>query len=207
MPTSSTLIAFMGATLALLIVPGPSVAYVMSRSIAQGRAAGLVSMLGLETGAMLHTCAAAGGVAAVVAASHPIYAALKYGGAMYLAYMGIRELRAATHSATAASEPSPASRSRLFRDGVLVDLLNPKSALFFLAFLPQFVQPVRGSESGQVVVLGCCFVAMAVVCDTGYALVAGSFSSRLRRSVRAQAIVGRATGGVYLALGGIACFA
>ncbi|GGB43016.1 RhtB family transporter [Flexivirga endophytica] len=206
MPTSNTLITFMGAALAVLLVPGPSVAYVMSRSIAHGRAAGLVSMLGLETGAMLHMCAAAGGVAALVAASHPVYAALRYGGAAYLVFLGIREIRAAVGPEGASAE-GVVTRGRLYRDGVLVDLLNPKSALFFLAFLPQFVEPVRGSMSGQVMVLGCCFVVLAVVCDTSYALIAGSFSRRLKASVRAQLLVNRATGCVFIALGVFACAA
>lgn len=206
MPTTGTLLTFAVAALAVLLVPGPSVVYVMSRSVAQGRVAGMVSMLGLETGAMLHMCAAAGGVAALVAASPPIFATLRYGGAIYLAYLGIRELRAVAgpSSMPAGNE---VSRRRLYRDGVLVDLLNPKSALFFLSFLPQFVQPVRGPESGQVIVLGCCFVAMAVVCDTSYALVAGSFSRRLSSSARAQRTVARATGCVYLGLGAVVCFA
>ncbi|WP_446666239.1 LysE family translocator [Flexivirga sp. B27] len=206
MPTSNTMMTFMGATLAVLLVPGPSVAYVMSRSIAQGRSAGLVSMLGLETGAMLHVCAAAAGVAALVAASHPIYAALRYGGAAYLIYLGVRELRAAAETEAVAAT-TRASRSRLYRDGVLVDLLNPKSALFFVAFLPQFVDPVQGPASGQVIALGCCFVVMAAVCDSSYALIAGSLGRRLRESARAQRIMPRATGCIYIGLGGLACFA
>lgn len=206
MPTTDTLLTFAAAALAVLLVPGPSVVYVMSRSIAQGRAAGLVSMLGLETGAVVHMCAAAGGVAALVAASQPVYAALRYGGAIYLVYLGIREIRVAVGPVEAPST-TDATRTRLFRDGVMVDLLNPKSALFFLSFLPQFVQPVRGSESGQVIVLGCCFVLMAVVCDSSYALLAGSFSRRLSSSARAQRMVNRTTGCVYLGLGAVVCFA
>lgn len=211
MPTTSTLLTFMAAALAVVIVPGPSVAYVMSRSMTHGRTAGMYSMLGLETGALLHTCAAAGGVAALVASSPGVYATLRYGGALYLLHLGIRELRAPVRAGSAADaggcdHASGANRLRLYRDGILVDLLNPKSALFFLAFLPQFVQPVRGPEAAQVIALGCCFVALAVVCDSSYALLAESFGQRLRSSAHAQRVMSRVTGGVYLALAAIAAF-
>lgn len=207
MPTVGTVVTFAGAALAILVMPGPSVVYVMSRSITDGRRAGLYSMLGLETGALLHACLAAAGVAAILASSDGAYAAVRYGGAAYLLYLGVRELRAPVGNGFSTEMTSAATRLRLYRDGILVDLLNPKTALFFLAFLPQFVDPTRGSESGQMIALGGCFVALAMVCDSGYAVTAGSLGHRIRSSVKAQRCVTRASGCLYMGLATLACLA
>lgn len=205
MPTATTLLGFCLATLAILVVPGPSVMYVVARSIAQGRRAGLYSMLGLEAGALLHVAATALGLAALLASSEIAFAVLRYAGAAYLVYLGIRQWRA--RPAPAGEEPgtSPSvSRLRLLRDGVLVDLLNPKTALFFVAFLPQFVEPARGAVTMQVIVLGLCFVVLAAICDSIYALLAARLTTRIRGSRRAQRHVNRASGGVYVCLAGVA---
>ena len=170
MPTTTTLLVFVPSTLALLAVPGPSVVYVVTRTLEQGRRAGLVSMLGLETGALVHVALSALGVTALLAASDWAFLAVKYAGATYLVVLGMRQLRRRPAGAGAADSPTT-SEARLFRDGVLVDLLNPKTGLFFLAFLPQFVEPVRGPVAGQVLVLGVCFVVLAALTDGTYALV------------------------------------
>ena len=159
MPSGSTLLLFAGATLLLLALPGPSVLYVVARTVEQGRAAGLVSVLGLETGALIHVGAAAAGVSALVASSPGAFAALRYGGAAYLLWLAARTLLRARGSSPAAA--APASRVQLFRDGVMVDLLNPKTALFFLAFLPGFVRVDAGPVAVQVLLLGLVFVALA----------------------------------------------
>ena len=199
MPSGSTLLVFAGATLLLLALPGPSVLYVVARTVEQGRAAGLVSVLGLETGALIHVGAAAAGVSALVASSPGAFAALRYGGAAYLLWLAARTLLRARGSSPVAA--APASRVQLFRDGVMVDLLNPKTALFFLAFLPQFVDPDRGAAAPQVLALGVLFLVLATLSDSSYALVAGSVRGWLGERRRTLA---RTSGFSYLGLGVLA---
>lgn len=206
MPSTSTLLVFMLATLALLVVPGPSVVYVVTRTVQHGRAAGLLSMLGLETGALMHVGAAAIGLTALVASSELAFTTVRYAGAAYLVTLGIRQLTRRAESAPH-SGPNAAGRGRLFRDGVMVDLLNPKTGLFFIAFLPQFVDPSTGSVSVQIVVLGICFVVLAAICDTTYALAAHVLSRRIQESRKAQRRVDRTAAGIYVGLGGLAAFA
>jgi threonine/homoserine/homoserine lactone efflux protein len=208
MPSTSTVLVFAAATLALLVAPGPSVVYVVARSLEHGRAAGLTSMLGIETGALVHVAAAAVGLTALLASSEVAFSIVKYAGAAYLVGMGVRQVRRRHEPITAAdSVTSAASRLRLFRDGVMVDLLNPKTGLFFLAFLPQFIDPSRGPVGGQVLILGLLFVALAAVTDGTYAVVAGGLSGRLARSVASRRRVDRTTASVYVGLGGLAAFA
>lgn len=204
MPTLHTLLVFAAATLALLVVPGPSVVYVVSRSIQHGRTAGLVSMLGLETGALLHVGAAAAGVTAALASSQWASAVIQYVGAAYLIGLGVRQFRQRVGADYDDAASTSMSRRRLFRDGVLVDLLNPKTGLFFLAFLPQFVDASRGAVAGQVVALGLCFVVLAVLTDGTYAVVASSLRRWLTRSVVGRRRIHRTTAGVYVGLGGLA---
>jgi threonine/homoserine/homoserine lactone efflux protein len=202
MPAAASLLAFLAATIAILVVPGPSVVYVMTRSLDQGRIAGLYSMLGLETGALLHVCAACAGLTALVATSAPALTVLRYAGAAYLIYLGVRQLCRPT-----GDQPDvgllAVSRRRLFRDGVLVDLLNPKTGLFFVAFLPQFIDPAGGPASVQVLVLGMCFVALAVICDSSYVMLAGRVGRAIRSSPSVRGRLDRGTGLVYLGLAAV----
>jgi threonine/homoserine/homoserine lactone efflux protein len=195
MPSLTTLALFALSTLALLAVPGPSVLYVVARTVEHGRTAGLVSVLGLEAGALIHVGAAAAGLSALVASSPTAFAALRYGGAAYLLWLGARTLRRSR--AAAPASPAPASHVRLFRDGVMVDLLNPKTALFFLAFLPGFVHDGHGPVALQVVVLGLVFVALAALTDGAYALATARMSRRVRRDGRGGRRVARASAGTY----------
>lgn len=205
LPSAPVLLAFLGATLATLAVPGPSVLYVVTRSTAHGRRAGLLSMLGLETGAALHVLAAALGLAALLARSPVAFDAVRWCGAAYLVWLGVRELRAARPGADRADgAPPPVGRWRLYADGVLVDVLNPKTAVFFLAFLPQFVDPARSPAAGQLAALGLVFVALAAVVDSTYAVLAARMAARWRTSGRVRLVMSRAAGGVYLALAGAA---
>ncbi|HWV77554.1 MAG TPA: LysE family translocator [Isoptericola sp.] len=207
LPGSAALLGFLGASLATLAVPGPSVVYVVARATAHGRRAGLWSMAGLETGAALHVAAAAAGLAALLARSPALFDAVRWAGAAYLVWLGVRELRAArTVGAVTGDDGAPSSprRWRLFADGVLVDVLNPKTALFFLAFLPQFADPARGPVAPQLALLGGLFVGLAALVDSSYALLADRVSWRLRASDRARRGLGRASGGIYLALAGAA---
>ena len=202
--TTNTLFAFAIATLLMLLVPGPSVAYVVARSLEHGRAGGLVSMLGIETGALIHVAAAACGLTAVLASSPWAFRVLQYAGAGYLLFLGIRQLRRQPLELSAESGDRSASRWKLFRSGVLVDLLNPKTGLFFLAFLPQFVNPASGAVTTQILVLGIVFVLLAALTDGAYALLAGSMRAALNRSARTRRRLDRTTGGVYIGLGGLA---
>lgn len=208
LPGAPALLGFLGASLATLAVPGPSVVYVVARSTTHGRRAGLYSMAGLETGAALHVVAASAGLAALLARSPALFGAVRWAGAAYLVWLGVRELRAARARPSSGHQDDGATASprrwRIFADGVLVDVLNPKTALFFLAFLPQFADPARGSVAAQLAVLGAAFVALAALVDSSYALLADRMSWRLRASERARRRLGRATGGVYLALAGAA---
>lgn len=202
MPELSTLAIFSLASLALVAVPGPAVLFIVTRSLEHGRRAGLVSMLGIETGGLVHVAAAAIGLSALVASSSVAFNVVKYLGAAYLVALGVQRLL--RHDAVAVPGQLAArgiSEARLFRQGLIVNALNPKVAIFFLAFLPQFTDPALGSVAVQVVVLGVCFLAVATLSDGVYALVAGSAGMRLRRSDRVRHRIERLSGIVYVVLG------
>lgn len=199
MPEPTALLAFALASAVLIAVPGPAVVYIVTRGLSQGRAAGLVSALGIETGALVHVAAAVLGLSAVVASSATAFAVLKYAGAVYLLVLGIQKLRS-REDVPLAELPRESNR-RLFGQGLVVNALNPKVAVFFVAFLPQFVDPEDGSVGLQVAVLGVLFVAIAAVLDCLWACAAGTLGLRLRRSLSARRWLGRLSGGTYVALG------
>jgi threonine/homoserine/homoserine lactone efflux protein len=197
MPDGSTLLLFVGASLALLAIPGPAVIYVVTRSIEHGRTAGMVSMLGVETGTFAYALAAAAGLSGLIAASVTAFTVVRYAGAAYLLYLGVRKL-------LERDQPQDAlltGRSRLFLKGTLVQLLNPKIAIFFVAFLPQFVQSSRGPVAVQILVLGTIFTLLAVLSDGAYVLLAGAVSGWLRTGRRARSRLAKLSGGVYIGLG------
>jgi threonine/homoserine/homoserine lactone efflux protein len=200
-PSLPTLLLFAGSTLLLLAVPGPSVLYVVARTVEQGRTAGLVSVLGLEAGALVHVAAAAAGLSALIASSPTAFTALRYAGAAYLIWLGIRALRRGAENVEA-TRSGGTSYGRLFREGVVVDVLNPKTSLFFLAFLPGFVDAGHGPVALQVAVLGLVFVALAALTDGAYALVAARLSRGARR--RSPRGLARASAGAYGVLGALA---
>jgi threonine/homoserine/homoserine lactone efflux protein len=174
---------FVVASLVLLLTPGPAVLYIVARSLAQGRAAGLASVLGIHLGTIVHIGAAAIGLSALIVSSALAFAIVKYLGAAYLIWIGIRTLMARDADPAApavAAEPL----HRIFRDGFIVNLFNPKTAIFFLAFLPQFVDPARGPLHWQILVLGFTFMALGILSDGMFALVAGAAGDFLRRSRR-----------------------
>ena len=208
MPSLTALLLFLSASLALLLIPGPSVTFIVTRSIQHGRSAGLVSVLGVHAGSVVHVLAAAVGLSAVLASSAVAFTTVKYVGAAYLLYLGVRQLRRATkETAYDAPEPGPEPRWRLFRQGAVVNILNPKTAIFFLAFLPQFVDPGRGPVWLQVTVLGVVFTALGMLTDSTYAVAAGSIGDRLRRSVTMRRALDRVGGGVHIVLGTVAALA
>ncbi|MEX2193736.1 MAG: LysE family translocator [Thermoleophilaceae bacterium] len=199
MPEPTTLAVFSLAALALIVVPGPAVIYVVTRGIDQGRRAGLVSALGIEAGGLVHVAAAALGLSALIVSSATAFTVLKYAGAAYLIMLGLRELRGRA-ARVAPEKPEPAPLRRVFWQGVLVNALNPKTALFFLAFLPQFVDPAAGPVHAQILVLGAVFVAIGFVSDSAWGLAAGTLGPRLRDGVRRR-VQRWGSGSVFVALG------
>jgi threonine/homoserine/homoserine lactone efflux protein len=198
-PFSSILI-FLLAALGLLLIPGPAVLYIVTRSVAQGRRAGLASVLGIELASLCHSIAAAFGLSAILLASSMAFSIVKYLGAAYLVYLGIRTLLSRGASALNHDSPPP-SLSQMFRKGFLVNLLNPKTALFFYAFLPQFVDPARGSSILQILFLGAMFSVLATITDSTYALVSSGVGRVLTRNAGFQKIQRYVTGGIYITLG------
>jgi threonine/homoserine/homoserine lactone efflux protein len=196
----TSLVLFMTGAAILLVIPGPVVMYVVSRSIGHGRSAGLVSVMGTVVGTLCHVAAATLGLSAVLASSALAFQFVKYLGAVYLIYLGIRTLRS---SDTVLFEAASGERRlvRLFGQGVFVNLLNPKTALFFLAFLPQFVDPSRGHATLQIFELGVLFALMGWCSDSMWALAAGTAADHLRRNIRLRRAQRNVSGGALIALG------
>lgn len=201
MPDLSTLIVFSVAALALLVVPGPAVIYIMTRSIDQGRTAGFVSVFGIGVGSLVHISAAALGLSALLVSSAFAFTAVKYIGAAYLIYLGIRKFLEREDDMELHHGPNNEKLSHIFRQGVIVEILNPKTALFFLAFLPQFVDVSKGSVTLQIVVLGMLSVVIAALSDGTYALLASGAGNWLRGNQRFARIQRWLTGGIFVTLG------
>ena len=190
------------AALALLLIPGPSVLFVVFQSAEQGRRVGLASVAGIHLGTLVHVAAASAGLSALIVASSLAFSAVKYAGAAYLIYLGIRKLLDRDAETQVEREREPLRRA--VRRGMVVNVLNPKTALFFLAFLPQFVAPDRGGVWSQALVLGFVFVGLGLVTDSLYALAAGTVAGLLRRKRNA---VRYGSGIVFIALGATAALA
>jgi threonine/homoserine/homoserine lactone efflux protein len=201
MPDSHSLLLFILAGLALNITPGPDMLYIAARSGTEGRRAGIASALGVGAGTLVHIAALTLGLAALLGSVPLAYDAVRLAGAAYLIYLGIRALiRPPTLSARVALER--ASLWAIFRQGVITNVLNPKVALFFLAFVPQFVDPTRGPPAVQIVVLGLIFDVNGTLVNIGVAVGAGSVGSLfLGRRSRNARILGRATGVLLIGLG------
>jgi len=200
MPVASTLILFALTALALLVTPGPAVLYIVTRSIDQGRMAGLVSSWGIAVGTLFHVAAAALGVSALLASSALAFAVTKYLGAAYLIYLGVRKLIASEEILHQQAVERLKLR-HIFGHGVLVNLLNPKTSLFFVACLPQFADPARGSVTAQILALGFVFVALGLLSDGTYALLAGAAGRWLKGNARFGHLQRYLSGGVYITLG------
>jgi threonine/homoserine/homoserine lactone efflux protein len=207
MPDASTFLLFAAASLAFLAIPGPSVFYIVTRSLAQGRRAGVRSMLGVQAGGLVHVVAAAFGVSALIASSATAFTIVKYTGAAYLILLGVRKLRSRGEEDEAPELRAEVSAGRLFWQGVVVNVLNPKTALFFLAFLPQFVDPSAGPVAPQMLVLGTMLVGLGVMSDGTYALLAAGAGRKLRETAAARRRLDRLSGGVFIGLGLVAALA
>jgi threonine/homoserine/homoserine lactone efflux protein len=201
-PSAATIWVFVAATFVFLLIPGPAVMYIVTRSVAQGRRAGLASVLGIHTGTLVHVAAAVLGLSAVLATSAAAFTVVKIAGAAYLVYLGVRALLSRDADAEEGGVAATRSNRRLFGEGFVVNLLNPKTAVFFLAFVPQFVEPGAGNATAQLLVISAVYVAMGLVCDGAWALTSGWLGTRLaaRRGVVTRR-VRRASGVVYIALG------
>ena len=200
MPGGTLLLGFVAAALVVLLIPGPGVLYIVARSVGQGHRAGLASVLGLSVGALVHVAAAAVGLSAILLTSATAFGIVKALGAGYLIYLGLRTLFA-RRPTVSMDATTPLSLYRLFTDGVVISVFNPKIAVFFLAFLPQFVDPSRGPVPQQVLLLGLIYVALALITDSAYAVLAGSLrhwpSGRVMRGPLPRYV----SGGLYLGLG------
>jgi len=199
LPGWPLLSAFLAASFILAVTPGPGVFYIVTRSVMQGRRHGFASVLGVALGNLGNAVGASIGLAALFAISTVAFTAVKYAGALYLIYLGIQALRAPP-AQIAASKPAPAPLSSIFRDGFVVALLNPKTAIFFAAFLPQFMS-ADASPIVQSIALGALFVAIAAVTDTGYALAAGAVTPLLGRARGIRSLGRYLTGGAFIGLG------
>ena len=206
LPPWPLLSAFLLASLVLAVTPGPGVLYILTRSLVQGRRSGLISVAAIALGNLGNALAASIGLAALFAVSSIAFAIVKYAGALYLIYLGIQMLRtpSATHSATHSTMQITGSPAHLFRDGLMVALLNPKTTLFFAAFLPQFLM-AQASSISQSMLLGSLFVAIAAITDTVYAMSAGSIAALLHKS-RIRNFNRRLGGGIFIGLGLFAAF-
>ncbi|PYM29564.1 MAG: RhtB family transporter [Candidatus Rokuibacteriota bacterium] len=201
LPDPSRLGLFVAAALVLLLTPGPAVLYIVTRSLDQGRRAGFVSVLGVHAGTLVHVAAAAAGLSAVLVASATAFRVVKYLGAAYLVYLGVRQLLSRVADPVEATLATPPHLRRAFVDGFVVNVLNPKTALFFLAFLPQFVTVSRGAVPAQIIGLGVVFVALGLLTDGLYALTAGT-AARWLRARRGVALARRwIPGTMYIGLG------
>jgi len=197
-PSATSFALFCLASAALAVVPGPAVTYIVMHSVDKGRRAGLASAAGVASGGLVHVAAATVGLSALIASSATAFTVVKLVGAVYLIVVGIRRIVGRDDSEQVQAPPAP--MSRIYRQGVIVNVFNPKTALFFLAFLPQFVD--RGASiPPQVAVLGLTFAAIAFTSDCLYALLADLLAGRLRRSGNGALLRRYLSGGIFVALG------
>ncbi|MGZ8693525.1 MAG: LysE family translocator [Gaiellaceae bacterium] len=201
-PDSTSMWLFGLAALALLVIPGPAVLYIVFQSAEQGRRVGLASVAGVHLGTLVHVAAASAGLSALIVASSLAFSVVKYAGAAYLIYLGIRKLLERDAETRVERKREPLRRA--FVRGMIVNALNPKTALFFLAFLPQFIAPDRGGVWSQALVLGLVFVGLGLITDSLYAFAAGIVGGLLRRQRNA---VRYGSGFVFIALGATAALA
>jgi threonine/homoserine/homoserine lactone efflux protein len=201
MPTLTTLSLFAGAALLLLVVPGPAVLYIVARSASQGRRAGLVSVAGIHAGTLVHVLAAVLGLSAIVVASATAFTTLKLAGALYLVVLGVRTLLRARAGGTEAPAVEHRPLSQVFRDGLVLNILNPKTAVFFLAFVPQFVDPNAGNATSQLLVLSALFIGLGLFTDGAFALAGTFVGDRIANSPRVQRRKEIFAGSTYVGLG------
>ena len=205
MPDSNSLISFAIASFALLVIPGPAVLYIVNRSVSDGRSIGFASVVGIELGTLMHVLAATAGLSAILAASPSAFNAVKYLGALYLISVGLRTLM--RKPASVASLASSMTNFQAFRQGFIINTLNPKVALFFLSFLPQFIDQDKSSNALQALMLGVVFVSCGFITDGTYALTASSLREVLVKGKTLPFIQRYIAGVVFVVLGLVAASA
>ncbi|HEY5100408.1 MAG TPA: LysE family translocator [Gaiellaceae bacterium] len=183
MPSLSTYAVFLATAMALLAIPGPAVLYVVTRSIEMGRSGGIASVAGITTGTFVHVGLATAGLSSLILASRAAFDAVKYVGAAYLIFLGVRRLLTKAEDRVEEDGP-PRTRRRAYTQGIVVNLTNPKTIVFIFAFIPQFVDPNARHVWLQVLVLGASFACLGFISDSAYALTAGAVADRLRGSRR-----------------------
>lgn len=198
-PTLSTLAIFIGASLVLLLTPGPAVVYIVARGVSQGWRAGVTSALAVGGGNFVHALAATAGLSALLVASAEAFTIVKWAGAAYLVWIGVRTLLGSDTKSEEAPPPQPLSR--IARQGFVVAVLNPKTAIFFLAFVPQFVNPSHGPVAWQFLILGTLFAILGIVTDSAYGVLAGALQGLVTQRRAAQRPARLVTGTLYLGLG------
>lgn len=208
MVSLSSLAVFGLACFLLLVLPGPAVTYIVTRSASQGRKAGLASVLGIHVGTLVHVLAAVLGLSAIIVASATTFTVIKVAGAIYLVYLGLRAFFApvVADDEAHASRTSDRSLRRVFIDGVVLNILNPKTAVFFLAFVPQFVEVDAGNTTGQLLVLGMIFIGLGIITDGAYALAGSWIGRRLSSSAIVERRKNRTAGLIYVGLGAVTAF-
>jgi threonine/homoserine/homoserine lactone efflux protein len=202
MPTLDSIVAFAIASLALLVIPGPAVLYVINRSIADGRSTALAAVAGLEVGNFMHVVAATLGLSAVIAASATAFGVVKWIGAGYLIYVGLRTL--SRKPVSFSQEQKSLSRRKSFTQGIVVNTFNPKVALFFLSFLPQFIDTENGSTALQSLIIGSIFVVLGMCSDGLYAILASALRGPLLKGKSLPFVQRYVAGSVFITLGIIA---
>ncbi|MGI9642406.1 MAG: LysE family translocator [Acidimicrobiia bacterium] len=205
MPSFETFVVVALGALVLVIVPGPAVIYILTRSVSQGRAAGLASAVGVNMGSAIHVLFAVAGLSFILASSAVLFSLVKWAGVAYLAWLGYKTLTSGDVAFTEAVT-EPTDLRRIFGQGVVVNLLNPKVAMFFLAFLPQFIDPNASNAALQSFTLGMTLVAVGLISDAIYALVGGSIGRLFSRRPGAARTTRRVAGATYFALAGFAAF-
>ncbi len=205
MPDLNSLISFAVASVALLVIPGPAVIYIVNRSVADGRQIGLAAVVGLELGTFMHVLAATVGLSAILATSENAFNVVKYLGASYLVLIGLRTLTRKPEAISTSA--SSMTQSQAFRQGFIINMLNPKVALFFLSFLPQFIDPNISSNARQSLILGSVFVLCGFVIDGVYALTASSLREVLVKGKALPFIQQYVAGVVFVLLGAAAALA
>jgi threonine/homoserine/homoserine lactone efflux protein len=198
---------FIGAALVMLLIPGPTVLYIVARSLEQGRLAGFVSVLGVHTATLTHVLAATLGLSALLASSALAFGVVKYAGAAYLIWLGLNKIFGPVEAGDVNTGLQTHDYGQLYRDGYLINLLNPKTALFFLAFLPQFVDVDRGHVAMQIAFLGLLLTLLGFISDCGWTLVASTAGGWLKRSRRYTSVERYVSGVLFVSLGVTAAFA
>ena len=205
MPDLNSLISFAIASLALLVIPGPAVLYIINRSVSDGRSIGFAGVLGIELGTFMHVLAATAGLSAILAASPSAFNAVKYSGAVYLIFIGLRTL--ARRPAIIDASVSSMTKTQAFRQGFIINTLNPKIALFFLSFLPQFIDQNKSSNALQALTLGTVFVICGFFTDGIYSLTASSLREVLVNGKTLPFVQRYVAGVVFVVLGLVASLA